>query len=256
MKVSVIIANYNGEMFIDECIKSLKNQKYNNFEIIFFDDCSTDNSINVIKKFKDIKIIKNKSHTSIGSYNQINAYKKAFELSKGEIIFTLDSDDFFHPNKIERVLKYYESNVKMAFDLPIILQNNKTKIKKNKSKNFRISFFPFITQQSCLSIRREFFLDLIERINLKNFNDVWFDFRAAIYAKYKFGQVFIIDEHLTNYRITNNNASYKFNYLSKLWWKRRLDYHNFTQSYCDLNNHKYYYSFDLLITKFVNYLIK
>ena len=48
------------------------------FEIIFFDDCSTDNSLKIIKKYKNVKIIENKNHSSVGAFNQINAYKEAF----------------------------------------------------------------------------------------------------------------------------------------------------------------------------------
>ena len=43
LKASVLIANYNNQKFVDECIKSLKKQSYKNLEIIFHDDCSSDN---------------------------------------------------------------------------------------------------------------------------------------------------------------------------------------------------------------------
>ena len=97
MKASVIIANFNGEKYIDQCIQSLQNQIFKDFEIIFFDDCSTDNSLKIVNKYKNIKIIENKNHSSIGAFNQINAYKSAFQNSTGDIIFTLDSDDYFYP---------------------------------------------------------------------------------------------------------------------------------------------------------------
>ena len=63
MKASIVIANYNNSNFIEECINSLKHQTYKNIEIIFFDDNSKDNSINVIKKFSNIKILQNKIQT-------------------------------------------------------------------------------------------------------------------------------------------------------------------------------------------------
>ena len=58
--ISVIITNFNKEKYIINSLKSIINQDYNNFEIIVFDDCSTDNSINSIKKFKNVKLIENK----------------------------------------------------------------------------------------------------------------------------------------------------------------------------------------------------
>ena len=90
LKVSVLIANYNNEKYIPDCIESIKNQTYKNIEIIFHDDCSTDNSLKVINKYKNIKIIKNKIRSNHGAFNQINAYQKAFNISKGKIIFLLD----------------------------------------------------------------------------------------------------------------------------------------------------------------------
>ena len=108
MKASVVIANYNNAKFIDDCINSLISQTYKNIEIIFFDDNSKDNSIETIKKFDNIKIIENSSQTNFGSFNQMNAFKKAIESSKGDIIFFLDSDDFFHKDKIEKITNIFK----------------------------------------------------------------------------------------------------------------------------------------------------
>ncbi|MDC0469738.1 glycosyltransferase, partial [Candidatus Pelagibacter sp.] len=76
MKASIIIANYNNSKYIDECIESLYNQTYKDLEIIFFDDNSYDNSIDVIKNYKKVKIIENKNQTKFGSFNQMNAFIK------------------------------------------------------------------------------------------------------------------------------------------------------------------------------------
>ena len=80
MKISVVIANYNSGKYINQCINSLKSQTYKNIEIIFFDDNSTDNSLEIIQKYSDVKIIKNKSQTNYGSINQLNAFKNAINL--------------------------------------------------------------------------------------------------------------------------------------------------------------------------------
>ena len=58
MKASVIIANFNSGRFIKECIESLRSQTYNKIEIIFFDDNSKDNSLEIIKDYNNVKIIK------------------------------------------------------------------------------------------------------------------------------------------------------------------------------------------------------
>ena len=114
MRASVVIANYNNAKFIPDCINSLKSQTYNNIEIIFFDDNSKDNSLEIIEKFENVKIIKNKHQTNFGSLNQINAFKKAINESTGDIIFFLDSDDYFHDNKIEKIIsKFLDDREKM-----------------------------------------------------------------------------------------------------------------------------------------------
>ena len=256
MKASVLIANFNGEKFIDQCIQSLQNQSCTDFEIIFFDDCSTDNSLKIVKKYKNVNIIENKNHSPVGAFNQINAYKKAFLNSTGDIIFTLDSDDFFYPEKISKVIKYHENNIKIAFDLPTVIKGDTKQNLLNKSKKLRLSFFPFITQQSCMSVKRDVFSDMIEKVDIKMFHDVWFDFRAGVYAKYKFSKPFIIDEHLTFYRVSPTNVSYKFKHLSNLWWKRRLEYHYYEKLYCEKNKYKYLSNFDYYITKIFNYIYK
>ena len=60
--ISVLIANYNSEKYIKRCLNSLSRQKFKKFEVIFFDDSSTDKSLEFAKKFKNklnIKVIKN-----------------------------------------------------------------------------------------------------------------------------------------------------------------------------------------------------
>ena len=125
MKASVVIANFNNAKYIQDCINSLKSQTYDNIEIIFFDDNSKDNSIEIIEKFENIKIIRNNIQTNFGSLNQINAFKKAIELSSGELIFFLDSDDFFHKNKIEKITNLFlnDRDKMNVFDFTKILKN-------------------------------------------------------------------------------------------------------------------------------------
>ena len=66
LKASVLVANYNNSKFIDKCIKSIINQTYNNIEIIFIDDRSTDNSLKVAKKYSHkIKLISQKKNLGL-----------------------------------------------------------------------------------------------------------------------------------------------------------------------------------------------
>ena len=101
-KVSVLVVNHNNAKFIPQCINSIINQTYGNYEIIFFDDNSKDESLKIIKELrrkKNFILIQNKKNSQFGSFNQMNGYYQALKKSKGEIIFFLDSDDFFQSNK-------------------------------------------------------------------------------------------------------------------------------------------------------------
>ena len=131
--VSVLIVNYNNQKYLKRCIQSVINQNYNSKEIIVVDDFSQDNSVEILKNFKkDIKFMVNKKRTKIGSYNQMQCFHKAFKKCKGEIIFFLDSDDYFKKNKLSRIVKFMNRNddEKIVFDLPIFKFQNKIIKKK------------------------------------------------------------------------------------------------------------------------------
>ena len=95
LKATILIINYNNSNLVERCIKSVHNQTYKNKEIIFIDDLSSDGSYKKAKKFKFLKVFKTKQKTKHGSINQINACKLGISKSRGDIIFFLDSDDFF-----------------------------------------------------------------------------------------------------------------------------------------------------------------
>ena len=85
--ISILITNFNKSNFLEKSLRSIKNQNYEKYEIIIFDDASTDNSIEIIKKFKNIKLIANKKkfYTS-PALNQIYGFKKSFLQSRGKLI--------------------------------------------------------------------------------------------------------------------------------------------------------------------------
>jgi len=256
MKASVVIANYNNAIFIEDCINSLNSQTYKNIEIIFFDDNSKDNSIKIAEKFQNIKIIKNKVQTNFGSLNQMNAFKKAIEISTGDIIFFLDSDDYFINNKIEKVISLFlEDEKKMIiFDYPFILKNE-TKIKQKKNNKVFNSYWGYIHPTSCISVRKSFINKVFENTLYNNFTNIWFDLRILLFSKY-LHKYNVVNEYLTCYRQTDDNVSSQFKKFSKSWWNRRNEAHDYFFYFTNKNNLKIKKNLDFFVTKLMNKLIK
>tara|TARA_B100000424_G_C22862380_1_gene459522 strand:+ start:202 stop:969 length:768 start_codon:yes stop_codon:yes gene_type:complete len=255
MKASVVIANYNNAQFIRDCINSINSQTYKNIEIIFFDDNSKDNSIEVIEKFKNVKIIKNKAQTKFGSLNQINAFRKAIDLSTGDIIFLLDSDDYFVNNKIEKVVNLFlkDQNKKIIFDFPIILNKEKQINQKKEIKIFN-TYWGYIHPTSCISIKKDHLNKVFNFTLNDSYTNIWFDLRVLIFSKY-LDNYNVIEENLTYYRQTESNVSSKFKKYSINWWKRRNEAHDYFFEFIEKNNLKIKKNFDFYITKIINKFI-
>ena len=102
--VSVIMNCYNGEKYLKKSIKSILKQSYKNWELIFFDNCSTDKSKYIFKSFKDkrIKYFKSKKKINLGL-----ARKLALSKAKGYYIAFLDVDDLWEKNKLEFQLNLF-----------------------------------------------------------------------------------------------------------------------------------------------------
>jgi glycosyltransferase involved in cell wall biosynthesis len=112
MFVSVIIPVYNGADCLAEAIESVLNQTYQNFEIIIVDDGSTDTSRHIVREFFDSRIIYIENEVNRGADAARNIAIKA---SKGEILFFLDQDDIFHPEKLMRHVDYLSKHPEIGF---------------------------------------------------------------------------------------------------------------------------------------------
>lgn len=107
-KISIIVPVYNAEKYIDRCIESIINQSFDSIEIIAINDGSTDESLNILKKYeKNDRRIKVIAQTNSGVSSCRN---KGIEQAKGEYIAFVDSDDWIDINMIEIMYKKAISN--------------------------------------------------------------------------------------------------------------------------------------------------
>jgi hypothetical protein len=113
MRASILINNYNYGRYLRQCINSARAQTYGDLEVVVVDDGSDDDSADIINSYGDkvIPVLKKNG-------GQASCFNAGFERSRGDIIFLLDSDDVFHPDKVAIVMSIYRSlNLEWCFDV-------------------------------------------------------------------------------------------------------------------------------------------
>ena len=105
--VSVCMNAYNASKTIAQSLESVLNQTYKNLQIIIVDDCSTDNTAEIVKSYDDDRI---ELYTLPKNFNISNANNEALHRAKGEYIAHIDSDDIWAEDKIEKQIKFLEEN--------------------------------------------------------------------------------------------------------------------------------------------------
>ncbi len=122
--VSIIINNYNYASYLKQAIDSALNQTYLHIEVIVVDDCSTDNSRDIIASYgnKIIPIL----HQQNGK--QAAAFNSGFAVSKGEIIIFLDSDDYLFPQAVEKIVATWHPKLaKTHYTLSVVDSEGKSR---------------------------------------------------------------------------------------------------------------------------------
>lgn len=227
--ISIIVNCYNGETFLRDSIKSILNQTYKNFEIIFWDNQSNDQSASIYKNFKDkrLKYYYAKNHTSLYEARNL-AIKKA----KGKYIAFIDTDDLWLKNKLLlQIKKFKNEKVGLVYSNYYIL-NQFTGLKKkfykkilpegiiykNLLKNYFIGICTVV-------IKRKFFMKKNNLFN-KRYNLIGdFDLFTRISKDNCFA---CIQEPLSIYRIHTNsfsNQNYQLHIKElKFWVKNQVTF--------------------------------
>lgn len=204
--VSIISPTYNDEKTIKNTIKSVINQSYKNWEMIIVDDCSKDNTGEIIKKFQEqdkrIKYIKLNENSGASV-----ARNKAIKEAKGKYIAFLDCDDLWFNKKLEKQVKFMEDN-DYAFtytDYEYMDQNGKILNKKRVCPK-KVSYFRMLLGDSigCLTVMyNKEKIGLIQIPVLRKRNDyaLWCKVLKKVKKGYKYDAV------LSRYRVSEKSIS-------------------------------------------------
>ena len=215
--VSVIIPNYNHARYLPERLESVLEQTYQNFEVIILDDCSTDNSRDVIEKYRE------SPHVSQIIYNEVNGgrvfkqWKKGLDLAKGDLLWIAESDDKCERNFLERLVQCFieHPTLSLAFSKSLLfndegkmwtMDTDELNEGVYESRTFISRFMsrgcPMLNASSCLFSKAAF-----DRID-----DMYTDFRCS--GDYMFwtliseqGDVAVVDDRLNYYRKHNVNTT-------------------------------------------------
>jgi glycosyltransferase involved in cell wall biosynthesis len=151
-KISIITPSFNQGEFLEETILSVLNQGYPNIEYIIVDGGSTDNSIEIIKRY-ETRLSYWVSEKDNGMYDAI---QKGFEKSSGDIMAWINSDDWYHPKSFFVVAEIFTNykNVEWLQGLPSIIDEAGRIVavhnfRKWSKYEFLIGEYEFIQQESC-----------------------------------------------------------------------------------------------------------
>tara|TARA_B100000700_G_C14847157_1_gene762163 strand:+ start:118 stop:891 length:774 start_codon:yes stop_codon:yes gene_type:complete len=250
--VSILITNFNKQKYIKKCIESCLNQNFRKFEICVADNNSTDNSIEVINKFKNkVRIFKIPRKFNSGPQNQLYCIKKMIKKSNGKIICLLDSDDFFYKNKLKTVFySFKNTNSKFFFDKPYLGNKINFKIKNKKSKHIWPTIFP---TSSISFVKRDFNnFEKLSFLTNKKFSYLAIDFRIQVYSMLIKNDYKILKNKITYYRQLEGGLESNWKKFSLAWWNRRYQAHTYLRKLYKIKNKKINKNFDFLISKMLS----
>lgn len=229
-RITVVTPSYNQGKFLEETILSVINQDYPNLEYFIVDGGSTDNSVDIIKKYED-KIDWWVSEPDKGQSDAIN---KGFSRSTGGILAYLNSDDTYVDNALINVGEFFKSNsgVDVFYGNAAVIDDKGRKIGvwKTIKYDFHIHLYgcPIILQPSAFWRRRSFFDTggLDDNLHFAMDGDLWLRMSKSG-AKFYYSDII-----LSNFRVHNQSksvATKKEQLIESLSVRQRTKGNNFTR---------------------------
>jgi glycosyltransferase involved in cell wall biosynthesis len=212
--ISVCVVTYNGEKYIKEQIDSIISQLKNDDEIIVSDDESTDDTINILKSYKDLRIkifIHKKQPQKYKVGYTAKNLENALKYARGDIIFLSDQDDVWLSNKvIDMKLALKEADLVLS-DCSIVDKNlnniiiSKFEMEKVKINAFR-NFYRSGYLGCCMAFRRTV-LDYVLPFPANTPHDFWIALTVGTKGKFKLlnTQTMLYRRHENN--VTSNNPN-------------------------------------------------
>lgn len=218
--VSIITPSWNCGRFVEETIQSILSQTYSNWELLFQDDCSTDNIKEIVAKYAAIDHrIKYEcnSQNSGAAITRNNALRRA----KGKWIAFLDSDDIWLPDKLEKQIKFMQDN-NYHFSYTGYCEINEQskeigKLISGPKHITKLGMFCFCWL-GCLTVMydREY-IGLIQISDIKKNNDY------AMWLKVcKKADAYLLDEPLAKYRRGRTGSISTHGYITLIKWHYKL----------------------------------
>ena len=215
--VSIIMPSYNTGKFIKETINSVIAQTYSNWELIIVDDCSTDNTDEIVKSINDNRIIYLKNETNSGAAISRN---KALREAKGRWIAFLDSDDLWKNDKLEKQIKFMkENNCYFSYTNYIEIDENGNingKRVTGPKKITKTGMFNYCWP-GCLTVMYD-----ANKIGLIQIEDIKKNNDYAMWLKVcKKADCYLLSEDLAMYRKGSGSIS-NHSYMSLIKWHYKL----------------------------------
>ena len=217
--VSIIVPAYNSERFIAETIMSVRNQTYQSWEMIIVDDCSTDRTQEIVLAFQkdDPRIKYFRNETNKGSAVSRNI---ALQNAEGKWIAFLDSDDIWHPKKLEKQIEFMRGNnchFSYTNYCEIDEQSMETGIFVSGPKVIdKVKMFAYCWP-GCLTVMYD-----AEYIGLMNVADLKINEEYALWIRIaKKANCYLLNENLAKYRRHSDSLSSK-SYRTLIKWHYKM----------------------------------
>lgn len=216
MRISIALCTYNGSKYLREQLDSLFNQTVKPYEIIVSDDVSTDETITILKEYRDrdsdIKLTIVENSSKLGVFKN---FPYVINKCSGDIIFTCDQDDFWMPSKLEKHMQMHEldETIDLVYSNADVVYNDidhylyplwEVKSIQDKEKG-QASFESLVIKGRsiagcCMSFKKSF-VEQIYPFPNDVYHDDWIATNACLA-----GKIHGISESLIKYRQHGNNA--------------------------------------------------